>query len=155
MLGALSRLFSTLTCWHVPSTLSATQLLLYGGAIHEAGEVRARRGSKSATSDWMEMEKQRGARPTFPPFLTSQPNVSLAFLPPLLTALTPPPPPGISISSTAVSFDYKGFTLNLLDTPGHADFSEDTYRTLSASDNAVMLIDAGKGALCLLRLSVY
>ena len=88
---------------------------MYGGAIHEAGEIRARRGSRSTTSDWMAIEKERG----------------------------------ISISSTAMSFNYLrgglAMTLNLLDTPGHADFSEDTFRTLSAADNAVMLIDAGKG----------
>jgi len=96
------------------STLTE-KLLLYGGAIHEAGEVRARRGSRATTSDWMAIEKERG----------------------------------ISISSTAMSFQYRrsgvDMTLNLLDTPGHADFSEDTFRTLSAADNAVMLIDAGKG----------
>ena len=73
--------------------------------------MRARRGGKAATSDWMAIEKERG----------------------------------ISISSTALSFGYKGFLLNLLDTPGHADFSEDTYRTVTAADNAVMLIDSAKG----------
>jgi peptide chain release factor 3 len=80
------------------STLTE-KLLLFGGAIHEAGEIRARRGARSTTSDWMAIEKERG----------------------------------ISISSTAMSFTYerdgRPMILNLLDTPGHADFSEDTYRT--------------------------
>jgi peptide chain release factor 3 len=92
-------------------TTLTEKLLLYGGAINEAGAVKARRASKHATSDWMELEKQRG----------------------------------ISITSTAMQFEYQGYQINLLDTPGHADFSEDTYRTLSAADNAVMLIDAAKG----------
>jgi peptide chain release factor 3 len=92
-------------------TTLTEKLLLYGGAIHEAGSVKARRDQRAATSDWMEMEKQRG----------------------------------ISITSTVMQFNYKNFMINLLDTPGHKDFSEDTYRTLAAADNAVMLIDAGKG----------
>jgi peptide chain release factor 3 len=92
-------------------TTLTEKLLLYGGAIHEAGSVKARRDQRAATSDWMEMEKQRG----------------------------------ISITSTVMQFNYKDFMINLLDTPGHKDFSEDTYRTLAAADNAVMLIDAGKG----------
>jgi peptide chain release factor 3 len=92
-------------------TTLTEKLLLYGGAIHEAGSVKARRDQRNATSDWMEMEKQRG----------------------------------ISITSTVLQFNYQDFTINLLDTPGHKDFSEDTYRTLAAADNAVMLIDAGKG----------
>ena len=87
------------------------KLLLYGGAIHEAGAVKARRAQRSATSDWMEMEQQRG----------------------------------ISITSTVLQFIYDNFQINLLDTPGHQDFSEDTYRTLAAADNSVMLIDAAKG----------
>jgi len=92
-------------------TTLTEKLLLYGGAIQEAGAVKARRAAKHATSDWMEMEKARG----------------------------------ISITSTAMQFEYQGFMINLLDTPGHADFSEDTYRTLAAADNALMLIDAAKG----------
>ena len=86
-------------------------MLLYGGAIHEAGAVKARREQRKATSDWMEMEQQRG----------------------------------ISITSTVLQFLYEDCQINLLDTPGHQDFSEDTYRTLAAADNAVMLIDAAKG----------
>ncbi|ACK70275.1 peptide chain release factor 3 [Gloeothece citriformis PCC 7424] len=92
-------------------TTLTEKLLLYGGAIHQAGAVKARRDQRKATSDWMEMEKQRG----------------------------------ISITSTVLQFDYKNIQINLLDTPGHQDFSEDTYRTLAAADNAVMLIDAAKG----------
>ena len=92
-------------------TTLTEKLLLYGGAIHEAGAVKARRSQRHATSDWMEMEQQRG----------------------------------ISITSTVLQFDYQGYQINLLDTPGHQDFSEDTYRTLAAADNAVMLIDAAKG----------
>eukprot|EP00640_Fibrocapsa_japonica_P000987 CAMPEP_0113945122 /NCGR_PEP_ID=MMETSP1339-20121228/38496_1 /TAXON_ID=94617 /ORGANISM="Fibrocapsa japonica" /LENGTH=515 /DNA_ID=CAMNT_0000950535 /DNA_START=304 /DNA_END=1851 /DNA_ORIENTATION=+ /assembly_acc=CAM_ASM_000762 len=87
------------------------KLLLYGGAIQEAGAVRSRANQRKATSDWMELEKERG----------------------------------ISITSTVMSFEYKDFHINLLDTPGHQDFSEDTYRTLAAADNSVMLVDAAKG----------
>ncbi|MEM9505397.1 MAG: peptide chain release factor 3, partial [Cyanobacteria bacterium P01_E01_bin.43] len=92
-------------------TTLTEKLLLYGGAIHEAGAVKARRAQRHATSDWMEMEQQRG----------------------------------ISITSTVLQFDYRDYRINLLDTPGHQDFSEDTYRTLAAADNAVMLEDAAKG----------
>ncbi|XGV95250.1 MAG: peptide chain release factor 3 [Leptolyngbya sp. BL-A-14] len=92
-------------------TTLTEKLLLYGGAIHQAGSVKARRAQRHATSDWMEMEQQRG----------------------------------ISITSTVLQFAYQNCQINLLDTPGHQDFSEDTYRTLAAADNAVMLIDAAKG----------
>lgn len=92
-------------------TTLTEKLLLYGGAIHEAGAVKARRNARHATSDWMDLEKQRG----------------------------------ISITSTALVFENRGFQITLLDTPGHQDFGEDTYRTLAAADNAVMLVDAGKG----------
>eukprot|EP00878_Enallax_costatus_P004131 GHUV01004359.1.p1 GENE.GHUV01004359.1~~GHUV01004359.1.p1 ORF type:complete len:649 (+),score=185.57 GHUV01004359.1:201-2147(+) len=92
-------------------TTMTEKLLLYGGAIHEAGEVKARANGRSATSDWMELEKARG----------------------------------ISITSTAMTWQYDGIQLNLLDTPGHQDFSEDTYRTLAAADNALMLVDGAKG----------
>lgn len=92
-------------------TTLTEKLLLYGGAIHEAGAVKARRAQRHATSDWMAMEQQRG----------------------------------ISITSTVLQFQYGGYWINLLDTPGHQDFSEDTYRTLAAADNAVMLEDAAKG----------
>ncbi len=92
-------------------TTLTEKLLLYGGAIQQAGAVKAKGEQRKVTSDWMELEKQRG----------------------------------ISITSTVLQFDYHGNTVNLLDTPGHQDFSEDTYRTLAAADNAVMLEDAAKG----------
>jgi peptide chain release factor 3 len=103
------------------STLTE-KLLLFGGAIQDAGAVKARAGQRKVTSDWMEIEKQRG----------------------------------ISVTSTVLSFEYipkdkskalldVPFQLNLLDTPGHADFSEDTYRALAAADNCVLLVDAAKG----------
>ncbi|MBE9077388.1 peptide chain release factor 3 [Romeria aff. gracilis LEGE 07310] len=92
-------------------TTLTEKLLLYGGAIHEAGAVKARRAQRHAVSDWMELEQQRG----------------------------------ISITSTVLQFLYRDYWINLLDTPGHQDFSEDTYRTLAAADNAVMLEDAAKG----------
>ncbi len=92
-------------------TTLTEKLLLYGGAIHEAGAVKVRRSQRHATSDWMAMEQQRG----------------------------------ISITSTVLQFEYSDYQINLLDTPGHQDFSEDTYRTLAAADNAVMLEDAAKG----------
>ena len=92
-------------------TTLTEKLLLYGGAIHIAGQVSARKRQRQATSDWMALERERG----------------------------------ISITSTVLQFPYRGHTLNLLDTPGHQDFGEDTYRTLLAADSAVMLIDAAKG----------
>ena len=92
-------------------TTLTEKLLLYGGAIQQAGAVKARGEQRKVTSDWMELEKQRG----------------------------------ISITSTVLQFEYTNMTINLLDTPGHQDFSEDTYRTLAAADNAVMLEDAAKG----------
>ncbi|PPT10704.1 Peptide chain release factor 3 [Geitlerinema sp. FC II] len=92
-------------------TTLTEKVLLYGGAIHEAGAVKSRRSQRHATSDWMAMEQQRG----------------------------------ISITSTVLQFEYGGHQINLLDTPGHQDFGEDTYRTLTAADNAVMLEDAAKG----------
>lgn len=92
-------------------TTMTEKLLLYGGAIRLAGSVKARKASKHATSDWMEIEKQRG----------------------------------ISVTSSVMQFEYEGYCINILDTPGHQDFSEDTYRTLVAADSAVMLIDGAKG----------
>jgi peptide chain release factor 3 len=92
-------------------TTLTEKLLLYGGAVHLAGSVTARKNQRATTSDWMELERKRG----------------------------------ISISSTVLSFDYEGFRINLLDTPGHKDFSEDTYRVLTAVDAAIMVIDAAKG----------
>ncbi len=92
-------------------TTLTEKLLLYGGAIHLAGSVKARRAARHVTSDWMELERQRG----------------------------------ISVTSSVMAFDYNGYRINLLDTPGHQDFSEDTYRTLVAADSAVMLLDNRKG----------
>ena len=92
-------------------TTMTEKLLLYGGAIHMAGSVKARKASRHATSDWMEIEKQRG----------------------------------ISVTSSVMQFEYNNYCINILDTPGHQDFSEDTYRTLCAADAAVMLLDGAKG----------
>jgi peptide chain release factor 3 len=105
------RTFAIISHPDAGKTTLTEKLLLYGGAINTAGQVSARRRARAATSDWMELERERG----------------------------------ISITSTVLQFPYKGHTLNLLDTPGHQDFGEDTYRTLLAADSAVMLIDAAKG----------
>ncbi len=108
---ARRRTFAIVSHPDAGKTTLTEKFLLYGGAVQLAGSVTARANQRSTTSDWMELEKQRG----------------------------------ISISSTALQFDYRGFRVNLLDTPGHKDFSEDTYRVLTAVDAAVMVIDAGKG----------
>lgn len=108
---ARRRTFAIISHPDAGKTTLTEKLLLFGGAIDEAGAVKSKRDQRSATSDWMELEKQRG----------------------------------ISITSTVLQFEFAGCCLNLLDTPGHQDFSEDTYRTLAAADNAVMLIDAAKG----------
>jgi peptide chain release factor 3 len=105
------RTFAIISHPDAGKTTLTEKLLLYGGAIHLAGAVRAKANQRNTTSDWMEIERQRG----------------------------------ISISSSVLQFEYQGFQINLLDTPGHKDFSEDTYRTLTAADAAVMLIDAAKG----------
>jgi peptide chain release factor 3 len=105
------RTFAIISHPDAGKTTLTEKLLLYGGAIHLAGSVKSRKATRHATSDWMELEKQRG----------------------------------ISITSSVLQFDYGGRKLNILDTPGHQDFSEDTYRTLLAADSAVMLIDAAKG----------
>ena len=105
------RTFAIISHPDAGKTTLTEKLLLYGGAIHEAGSVKARKTDRHAVSDWMEIEKQRG----------------------------------ISVTSSVMLFDYNGYRINILDTPGHQDFSEDTYRTLVAADSAVMLIDAAKG----------
>ena len=105
------RTFAIISHPDAGKTTLTEKLLLYGGAIHLAGSVTSRKNQRSATSDWMELEKQRG----------------------------------ISITSTVLQFEYDGYALNLLDTPGHRDFSEDTYRVLTAVDSVVMVIDAAKG----------
>ncbi len=105
------RTFAIISHPDAGKTTLTEKLLLFGGAIREAGSVKARKASRHATSDWMEIEKQRG----------------------------------ISVTSSVMQFDYSGHRVNILDTPGHQDFSEDTYRTLTAADSAVMLIDVAKG----------
>ena len=105
------RTFAIISHPDAGKTTLTEKLLLFGGAIQLAGTVKARKSARHATSDWMEVEKQRG----------------------------------ISVSSSVMQFEYQGNTINLLDTPGHEDFSEDTYRVLTAVDAAVMVIDAAKG----------
>jgi peptide chain release factor 3 len=105
------RTFAIISHPDAGKTTLTEKLLLFGGAIRDAGTVKAKKTGKFATSDWMEIEKQRG----------------------------------ISVTSSVMQFDYNGFQVNILDTPGHQDFSEDTYRTLMAVDSAVMIIDAAKG----------
>ncbi|HOA75832.1 MAG TPA: peptide chain release factor 3 [Phycisphaerae bacterium] len=105
------RTFAIISHPDAGKTTLTEKFLLYGGALQLAGSVTARKNQRAATSDWMELERQRG----------------------------------ISITSTVLQFDYAGYRVNLLDTPGHKDFSEDTYRVLTAVDAVVMVIDAGKG----------
>ena len=105
------RAFAIISHPDAGKTTLTEKLLLYGGAIQLAGTVKGRKAARHATSDWMEMEKQRG----------------------------------ISVTSSVMQFPYKECVLNLLDTPGHEDFSEDTYRTLTAVDTALMVIDVAKG----------
>ncbi|MBQ3222486.1 MAG: GTP-binding protein, partial [Clostridia bacterium] len=105
------RTFAIISHPDAGKTTLTEKLLPYGGAIREAGSVKARKASKHATSDWMEIEKQRG----------------------------------ISVTSSAMQFEFDGYRINILDTPGHQDFSEDTYRTLVAADSAVMLLDFSRG----------
>ena len=104
------RTFAIISHPDAGKTTLTEKLLLYGGAIAQAGEVRGKR-ARAATSDWMEIERQRG----------------------------------ISVTSSVMQFQHDGYCVNILDTPGHQDFSEDTYRTLMAADSAVMVIDAAKG----------
>jgi peptide chain release factor 3 len=105
------RTFAIISHPDAGKTTLTEKLLLFGGAIRDAGTVKAKKTGKFATSDWMEIEKQRG----------------------------------ISVTSSVMQFDYDDFRVNILDTPGHQDFSEDTYRTLMAVDSAVMIIDSAKG----------
>ncbi len=92
-------------------TTLTEKLLLFGGAIQQAGAVKAKHAARHATSDWMSIEKERG----------------------------------ISVTTSVMKFNYRGFAINLLDTPGHQDFSEDTYRVLTAVDSTLMVIDNAKG----------
>lgn len=105
------RTFAIISHPDAGKTTLTEKFLLYGGAVQLAGSVTARKNQRAVTSDWMELERQRG----------------------------------ISVTSTVLQFDYNGYRINLLDTPGHKDFSEDTYRVLTAVDAVVMVIDAGKG----------
>ena len=105
------RTFAIISHPDAGKTTLTEKLLLYGGAINQAGSVKGKQSAKHAVSDWMDIEKQRG----------------------------------ISVTSSAMQFEFDGFRINILDTPGHQDFSEDTYRVLVAADAAVMLIDAAKG----------
>ena len=105
------RTFAIISHPDAGKTTLTEKFLLYGGAIAQAGVVKGKKNSRAATSDWMEIEKQRG----------------------------------ISVTSSVMQFQHSGFCINILDTPGHQDFSEDTYRVLVAADSAVMLIDAAKG----------
>ncbi len=105
------RTFAIISHPDAGKTTVTEKLLLLSGAINTAGAVKARKSQRHATSDWMEIEQQRG----------------------------------ISVTSSVMQFEYAGRVVNLLDTPGHEDFSEDTYRTLTAVDSALMVIDAAKG----------
>ncbi|MHA6721947.1 peptide chain release factor 3 [Sphingomonas sp. RS2018] len=105
------RTFAIISHPDAGKTTLTEKLLLKGGAIHLAGEVKARGQARRARSDWMKIEQQRG----------------------------------ISVTSSVMTFERNGITFNLLDTPGHEDFSEDTYRTLTAVDSAIMVIDAARG----------
>ncbi|MEL6372516.1 MAG: peptide chain release factor 3 [Pseudomonadota bacterium] len=105
------RTFAIISHPDAGKTTLTEKLLLAGGAIHMAGEVKARGDNRRARSDWMKIEQERG----------------------------------ISVTSSVMTFEHEGLVLNLLDTPGHEDFSEDTYRTLTAVDSAIMVIDAARG----------
>ena len=105
------RIFGIISHPDAGKTTLTEKLLLHGGAIREAGEVKGRHNSKYSTSDWMEIEKQRG----------------------------------ISVTSSVMQFEYEGKVISIMDTPGHNDFGEDTYRILTSVDSAVMVIDGAKG----------
>lgn len=105
------RTFAIISHPDAGKTTLTEKMLLLGGMIRSAGTVKGKKSGKFATSDWMEIEKQRG----------------------------------ISVTSSVMQFEYKDHFINILDTPGHEDFSEDTYRTLTAVDSAVMVIDGTKG----------
>src|SRR6201984_3401771 len=108
---ARRRTFAIISHPDAGKTTLTEKVLLFGGAIQLAGEVKARGDRRRARSDWMAIERERG----------------------------------ISVSSAVMTFEHEGLAFNLLDTPGHQDFSEDTYRTLTAVDSAIMVIDAAKG----------
>ncbi|MCG8692748.1 MAG: GTP-binding protein, partial [Minwuiales bacterium] len=108
---AQRRTFAIISHPDAGKTTLTEKLLLFGGAIQLAGQVKARGERRRARSDWMKVERERG----------------------------------ISVSASVMTYEYDGCTFNLLDTPGHEDFSEDTYRTLTAVDSAVMVIDGARG----------
>jgi len=108
---ARRRTFGIISHPDAGKTTLTEKLLLFSGAIQLAGTVKARKSGRHATSDWMDIEKQRG----------------------------------ISVASSVMQFEYRDHVINLLDTPGHQDFSEDTYRVLTAVDSALMVVDAAKG----------
>ncbi len=105
------RTFAIISHPDAGKTTLTEKLLLFGGQIHVAGAVKSNKIRKTATSDWMEIEKQRG----------------------------------ISVTTSVMEFDYEGYKVNILDTPGHQDFAEDTFRTLTAVDSAIIVIDGAKG----------
>ena len=109
--AARRRTFAIISHPDAGKTTLTEKFLLYAGAVQEAGAVKARSGGRASTSDWMDLERERG----------------------------------ISISSTVLQFPYRGYVFNLLDTPGHRDFSEDTYRVLAAVDAVIMVLDVAKG----------
>ena len=109
--GAIRRTFAIISHPDAGKTTMTEKLLLFGNAISVAGTVKARKAARHATSDWMQMEQERG----------------------------------ISVTTSVMQFPYRDRVVNLLDTPGHEDFSEDTYRTLTAVDSALMLLDGAKG----------
>jgi peptide chain release factor 3 len=105
------RTFAIISHPDAGKTTLTEKLLLFGGAIHVAGAVKSNKIKKTATSDWMEIEKQRG----------------------------------ISVATSVMGFNYDDYKINILDTPGHQDFAEDTYRTLTAVESVLMMIDSAKG----------
>ncbi|MDR1883569.1 MAG: peptide chain release factor 3 [Prevotella sp.] len=105
------RTFAIISHPDAGKTTLTEKLLLFGGAIHVAGAVKSNKIKKTATSDWMEIEKQRG----------------------------------ISVATSVMGFEYEGYKINILDTPGHQDFAEDTYRTLTAVDSVIIVVDSAKG----------
>ena len=105
------RTFAIISHPDAGKTTLTEKFLLFGGQIQVAGAVKSNKIKKTATSDWMDIEKQRG----------------------------------ISVSTSVMEFDYEGYKVNILDTPGHQDFAEDTYRTLTAVDSAIIVVDSAKG----------
>ena len=105
------RTFAIISHPDAGKTTLTEKLLLFGGQIQVAGAVKNNKIKKTATSDWMEIEKQRG----------------------------------ISVTTSVMEFDYDGYKVNILDTPGHQDFAEDTFRTLTAVDSAIIVVDSAKG----------